>query len=221
MAKASGILVAIKGGSSFDPRPFLAVDRKSIFEYHRDQIIFSQEDPADAAFYIEKGVLKITIHSRQGKKAVVALLGTGDFLGEECLAGHTWRTATAAMITDGSIVRIEKTKLLHLLHTEPRFAELFVSHLAAQKFRVAEDLADQFLNSSEKRLARRLMLLTDSSHDGRPKTTFRINQDTIAAMVGTTQARISFFMNKFRRAGFINDNGHLTADSSLSTFVHE
>ena len=192
MAKASGILVAIKGGSSFDPRPFLAVARKSIFEYRR-----------------------------QGKKAVVALLGAGDFLGEECLGGTTRRTATAAMITGGSIVRIEKAIMLHLLHTEPRFAELFVSHLVGRKLRIAEDLADQLLNPSEKRLARRLLLLADSSDDNGPKTNFRINQETLAAMVGTTQARVSFFMNKFRRAGFIKYNGDLTVDASLSAFVHE
>ena len=172
-------------------------------------------------FYIESGVLKITIHSRQGKKAVVALLGSGDFLGEECLANQTQRKATAAMMTDGSIVRIEKAAMLQLLHSEPRFAELFVSYLAARKFRIEEDLADQLLSSSEKRLARRLILLADPREVGALRTTLRINQDTLAAMVGTTQPRVSFFMNKFRRMGYMNYNGDLTVDRSLSAFVQE
>lgn len=178
-----------------------AGNRSSGLQSRKNQIIFSQDDSADAVFYIEKSLLKITIHSRQGRKAVAALLGAGDFLGEECLTERTRRIGTAAMMTSGSIIRIEKATLLHLLHSEPRFAELFVSYLADRNFRLEHDLADQLLNSS---------------------AIFRINQDTLAAMVGTTQSHISFFMNKFRLAGFIHyDGDDLTVDSSLSAFVHE
>jgi CRP-like cAMP-binding protein len=223
LTTGSGLLVTIKGGSSFDPRPFLAEahDQTSVLHHRKDQIIFSQDDPAEAVFYVEQGVLKVTVHSRQGKKAVVALVGPGDFVGEECLAGRTQHMGTAAMITAGSVVRIEKATMLHLLRTQPRFSELFISDLMGEKFRVVEDLADQLLNTSEKRLARRLLLLAHSGDDSIPKITFRINQDTIAAMIGTTQARVSFFMNKFRRSGFIKYNGNLTVDRSLSAFVQE
>jgi CRP/FNR family cyclic AMP-dependent transcriptional regulator len=223
LPKGPGVLAAVKHDLTFDPRPFLdkGWDQRTVLQCSKDQLIFSQDDPADAVFYIESGVLKITIHSRQGKKAVVALLGSGDFLGEECLANQTRRKATAAMMTDGSIVRIEKAAMLQLLHSEPRFAELFVSYLAARKFRIEEDLADQLLSSSEKRLARRLILLADPREVGALRTTLRINQDTLAAMVGTTQPRVSFFMNKFRRMGYINYNGDLTVDRSLSAFVQE
>jgi CRP-like cAMP-binding protein len=224
LPKGSGVLVALKDELSFDPKPFLSkgYDQRSAFRYRKDQIIFSEDDPADSVFYIERGVVKITIHSRRGRKAVVAILGTGDFLGDECLAGRTRRIATAAMMADGSILRIEKAAVLQLLHREARFAELFASYLADRKFRVEEDLADQLLNSSEKRLARRLLLLANPGGVRGSKTTFRITQDILAAMIGTTQSRVSFFMNKLRRAGFIQyEGGDLTVDSSLSAFVHE
>lgn len=217
------MLAGLKSGSFFDPRPFLAkaVGGRMISKYREDQIVFSQEDPADAIFYIQKGALKVTVHSSLGKRAVVAILGTGDFFGEECLAGRPRRFATAAMMTSGSIVRIEKATMVYLLHNEPKFAELFVSYLAARKIRVEEDLVDQLLNSSEKRLARRLLLLAYSGEDGPPKTAIRLNQETLAAMVGTTQSRVSFFMNKFRRLGFIDYKGDLMIHSSLSTILCE
>jgi CRP/FNR family cyclic AMP-dependent transcriptional regulator len=222
VTKSPIMFAAIKGESSFDPEPFFvrAGDRRSISRYRKDQIVFSQGDPADAVFYIQGGMVRVTIHSEQGKKAVVAFLGTGDFFGEECLARQLRRVATVAAMTNCSISRLGTVAAIRLFHDEPKFSELFIAYLSARKLQTDADLVDQLLNSSEKRLARRLLLLADSGKKGPPKPAMvRINQDTLAAMIGTTQARVSFFMNKFQRLGFIDYKSELKIRSSLLNAV--
>lgn len=212
------LAAATRRGSFFDPRPFFAdgSDRFSVSKFRKDQIVFSQGDSADAVFYIEKGMAKVTVHSKPGKMAVIAILQGGDFFGEESLAGHPRRMATIAAMTDCSILRLERAAVVRALRDRSKFSELFVSYLSTRKGQTEEDLADQLLNSSERRLARRLLILADSGRDNRPKAiTTRINQDTLAAMIGTTQARVSFFMTKFRRLGLIEYNGFLTIHGSL------
>ncbi len=225
MAKTDIVAPAIRRGSSFDPRPFFADagHPSSSSNYRRDQIVFSQGDPADAIFYIEEGIVRVSTHSRQGKKAVTALLGAGDFFGEEGLAGRPRRIATVNAMTDCAILRLELPAMLHALHQEPKLSELFVKYLASRRIEVEEDLVDQLLNSTEKRLARRFLLLGEPDSDGGSKpVTARINQDTLAAMVGTTQARVSFFMSKFRRRGLIDYDDELRVHGSLlSAFLQE
>src|SRR6185295_11369415 len=176
----------------------------------KDHVLFSQGDAADAVFYMRKGKVKITVASPQGKEAVVAILGAGEFLGEGCLIGQKQRLATAVAMTDCTVMRLEKTTMVHSLHAEPEFAEVFTAHLLTRNSRVEEDLVDQLFNSSEKRLARTLLLLANFCKEGRPEPLVtKISQETLAEMVGTTRSRVSFFMNKFRKAGFIDYNGHL------------
>jgi CRP/FNR family transcriptional regulator, cyclic AMP receptor protein len=211
-----------KGKRAFDLKTFLAkVDGgKTIKNYKRDAFVFSQGDAADSIFYIEKGKVKISVISERGKEAVVAILGVGDFCGEGCLAGQARRMASAMSITDCTIVRMEKTAMVRVLHDEPSFAGLFISHLLARNIRVEEDLVDQLFNSSEKRLARMLLLLANFGKEGKPEPIItKITQEMLAEMVGTTRSRISFFMNKFRKLGFISYNGHLEVHSSLLNVI--
>jgi CRP/FNR family cyclic AMP-dependent transcriptional regulator len=206
----------------FDPKVFLSKVNggRAISEYRKDKIIFRQGDPSDAVFYVQSGKIKTTVVSEEGKEAVVALLGTGDFFGEGCLTGQPQRLATVSALTECVIVRISKTDITRVIHEEPAFAELFISHLLARNSRVEEDLVDQLFNSSEKRLARTLLLLANFGKEGRPEPIIaKISQETLAEMVGTTRSRVSFFMNKFRKLGLIDYNGNIEVHSSLLNVV--
>jgi CRP-like cAMP-binding protein len=206
----------------FDPKAFLArfgVGR-SIGKYGAAQIVFSQGDPADSVFYIQSGRVKITVVSEQGKEAVVAMLGKNQFFGEGSLAGQSRRIATAEAISASVISRLEKAAILKVLNEEPAFSELFIAHLLVRSVRVEADLVDQLFNSSEKRLARMLLLLANFGKEGKPEPMIaKISQETLAQMIGTTRARVSFFMNKFRKLGFISYNGGIEVHSSLLNFV--
>jgi CRP/FNR family cyclic AMP-dependent transcriptional regulator len=206
----------------FDAKVFLATANggRSISKYRTGKAIFSQGDAADAVFYIQKGQVKITVVSEQGKEAVVAVLGPDEFCGEGCLTGQPRRLATATAMTECEIMRLEKEAIVRVLHEEPAFSEMFVSHLLARTIRVEADLVDQLFNSSEKRLARALLLLANFGKEGRPEPIVaKISQETLAELIGTTRARVSFFMNKFRKLGLINYNGHLEIHSSLLNVV--
>jgi CRP/FNR family cyclic AMP-dependent transcriptional regulator len=211
-----------KAKPPFDPKVFLSKVNggRAISEYRKDKIIFRQGDPSDAVFYIQSGKIKTTVVSEQGREAVVALLGAGDFFGEGCLTGQPQRLATVSALTECVIVRISKTDITRLIHEEPAFAELFISHLLARNSRVEEDLVDQLFNSSEKRLARTLLLLANFGKEGRPEPIIaKVSQETLAEMVGTTRSRVSFFMNKFRKLGLIDYNGNIEVHSSLLNVV--
>jgi len=214
-----------KAKPPFDPQMFLSKVNggRSVADYRKDKIVYRQGDPADSVFYIQSGKIKKTVISEQGKEAVVALLGPGDFFGEGCLTGQSLRLATVAAMTNSVIVRISKTDITRVIHEEPAFAELFIAHLLARNSRVEEDLVDQLFNSSEKRLARILLLLANFGKESRPEPVIaKISQETLAEMIGTTRSRVSFFMNKFRELGLINYNGHIEVHSSLLNVVlHE
>jgi CRP/FNR family transcriptional regulator, cyclic AMP receptor protein len=193
--------------ASFDPKIFLAKvgEGKTISKYQKDQIIFSQGQVADAVFYIQQGKVKLAVVSKQGKEAVVAILGPGHFFGEGCLNGHPLRIATTTAIDECVITRLEKTTMIATIHRESEFSELFMSYLLSRNSRIEEDLIDQLFNSSEKRLARLLLLLANFGKEGKPAPIVgRFSQETVAEMIGTTRSRVSFFMNKFRKLGFID-----------------
>jgi len=217
--------MAIKRRASFDPKSFLAKvgDGRSIDRFGKDQIVFSQGDPADAVFYIQKGKAKVTVVSEQGKEAVVAIFGTNEFFGEGCLAGQAQRIATVTTMTESSIMRLEKSAVVDVIHREPAFSEMFIAHLLGRTIRVEADLVDQLFNSSEKRLARLLLLLANFGKEGKPEPIIaKISQETLAEMIGTTRSRVSFFMIKFRKLGFIDYNGGIHVHSSLLNVVlHE
>jgi CRP/FNR family transcriptional regulator, cyclic AMP receptor protein len=207
---------------AFNSADFLAKagGGRTITKYRAQQSVFSQGDAADSVFYVQKGKVKLTVVSAQGKEAVVALLGADEFCGEGCLAGQTRRIATATAMTECEIMRLDKAALLRVLREEPSFSEMFVSHLLARSIRVEADLVDQLFNSSEKRLARALLLLANFGKEGRPEPIIaKISQETLAEMIGTTRSRVSFFMNKFRRLGFITYNGQMEVHSSLLSVV--
>ncbi|GEP54331.1 Crp/Fnr family transcriptional regulator [Reyranella soli] len=185
-------------------------------DLRRDEVVFRQSVAADAVFYIQKGKIKIVVTSKQGKEAVVGILGVGEFFGEGCLIGQPLRLATAKAMIESQVVRVGKAEMLRVLHAEPTFAELFMTHLLTRNSRIEEDLVDQLFNSSEKRLARTLLLLANFGKEGGPQPiTTRISQETLAEIIGTTRPRVSHFMNKFRKLGFIAYNGHLEVHSSL------
>ena len=189
-------------------------------DYTKNQAIFLQSDPADAIFYIQKGRVKLTVVSDQGKEAIIAILGPGDFFGEGCLAGQLLRMSTATAMSECSIVRLEKAETLRVLHDKSAFSELFVAYLLSRNIRIEEDLVDQLFNSSEKRLARVLLLLAKFGKEGKPEPVIaRISQETLAEMIGTTRSRVSFFMNKFRNLGFIEYKDGLEVHSSLLNVV--
>jgi len=207
---------------AFNPQTFLSKvgSGKTNLTPHKKQVLYSQGDAADAVFYIQGGRVKLTVVSQQGREAVVAILERGSFLGESCLAGQTVRTATATALEDSSIVRIDKGAMIRVLHDEPTFAELFMSYLLAQTIRIQEDLVDQLFNSSEKRLARILLLMAHFGKEGKPEPVIaKVSQEMLAEMIGTTRSRVSFFMNKFRKLGFIEYNGGLHVHSSLLSIV--
>ncbi len=208
--------------AGFDPREFLAHvgGGRSITKYRKSQKVFLQGEPADSVFYIQKGRVKVTVLSEQGREAVVAMLGKDEFCGEGCLAGQKRRMATASTMTECEIMRIEKASIVRALHDQPAFSEMFVGYLLARTIRVEEDLVDQLFNSSEKRLARALLLLANFGKEGKPEAIIaKVSQETLAEMIGTTRSRVSFFMNKFRKLGFIDYNGKLEVHSSLLSVV--
>ena len=207
---------------SFDPKDFLtrvAVGR-SISKYRKMEPVFAQGSVANSVFYVQKGKVKVTVSSDLGKEAVVAILGKGEFFGEGCLAGQNRRLATAIAMTECEIMRIEKATMVRALDQEPTLSATFISYLLARTIRVEEDLVDQLFNSSEKRLARALLLLASFGKEGEPETTLAmVSQETLAEMIGTTRSRVSFFMNKFRKLGYIDYNGKLEIHKSLLNFV--
>jgi CRP/FNR family cyclic AMP-dependent transcriptional regulator len=206
----------------FDPKSFLAKvgTGRTITEYRKNQQIFAQGDPADSLFYVQKGKVKRTVVSRHGKEAILAVIGPGDFFGEGCLAGQQRRKSTAVALSDCSIARVEKTAAIKVIRDQPRFSELLVSHLLSRNIRIEEDLVDLLFNSSEKRLARILLLLANFGKNGKPEQVIpKISQETLAEMVGTTRARVSFFMNKFRKLGFVTYDGGLEVHSSLLNVI--
>jgi CRP/FNR family transcriptional regulator, cyclic AMP receptor protein len=207
---------------AFNPQTFLSKvgSGKTNLTPHKKQVLYSQGDAADAVFYIQGGRVKLTVVSQQGREAVVAILERGSFLGESCLAGQTVRTATATALEDSSIVRIDKGAMIRVLHEEPTFAELFMSYLLAHSIRIQADLVDQLFNSSEKRLARILLLMAHFGKEGKPEPVIaKVSQEMLAEMIGTTRSRVSFFMNKFRKLGFIDYNGGMHVHSSLLNIV--
>jgi CRP/FNR family cyclic AMP-dependent transcriptional regulator len=222
MAKRNRAPKSPRGVRGFDPVEFLETAAKGriISSHLRKEIIFAQGDAADAVIYIKKGKVKVTVVSKQGKEAVVAILGTDQFLGEGCLIGQPKRLATATAMTDCVTMRVEKAEILQVLRDEPAFSKMFISHILARNARVEEDLVDQLFNSTEKRLARVLLLLANFGKEGRPEPIVaKISQETLAEMIGTTRSRVSYFMNKFRQMGFIDYNGHLEIHSSLLSVV--
>jgi CRP/FNR family cyclic AMP-dependent transcriptional regulator len=206
----------------FDPHEFLSKvgGGRNIASYRKNQKVFSQGEAADCVFYVLKGEIKVSVLSEQGREAVVALLGKNEFCGEGCLAGQKRRMATAIAINECEIMRIEKEAIMRLLRSEPTFAEMFVAHLLLRTIRVEEDLVDQLFNSSEKRLARALLLLANFGKEGKPEPIItKVSQELLAEMIGTTRSRVSFFMNKFRKLGFISYNGKIEVHSSLLSVV--
>lgn len=207
---------------TFDPQQFLAKVGvgKTISTYRMDQVIFSQGEAADTVFYIQKGRTKVVVLSDHGKEAVVGILESGQFFGEGCLNGHELRIATTTAIEECLITAITKSAMIAVLHGEPRFSELFVAYLLTRNSRVEADLIDQLFNSSEKRLARLLLLLANFGKEGNPTLISpNISQKTLAEMIGTTRSRVSFFMNKFRKLGFISYNGKIEVHRSLLNAV--
>jgi len=221
--------LATSGQKTFDPKSFLAKvgEGRNIATHRKAQTIFSQGDAADAVFYIQKGKAKVIVVSEQGKEAVVAILDAGDFFGEACLAGQVQRIATVVTMSESVIVRLDKSAILRLIHEEPAFSEMFIAHLLSRTIRVEADLVDQLFNSSEKRLARLLLLLANFGKESKPEPIIaKISQTTLAEMVGTTRSRVSFFMNKFRKLGLINYNGDIEGgievhSSLLSLVLHD
>jgi CRP/FNR family transcriptional regulator, cyclic AMP receptor protein len=217
--------MAKKSKSKFDPRAFLAKadGGVTVSNYSKGQVVFTQGEPADSIFYIQEGRVKIAVVSEQGKEAVVAFLKAGDFIGEGCLTGRPLRVSTARALTDSTVTRLDKSTMARMLRDEPNFSELFMAHLLSRTLRVEEDLVDQLFNSSEKRLARALLLLANFGKDGKHETVItKVSQETLADMVGTTRSRVSLFMNKFRQLGYINYNGDLEVHSSLlDAVLHE
>ena len=188
--------------------------------YERKQVVFSQGEPADVVYYIQKGRVKLTVVSKQGKEAVVALVGADMFFGEGCLAGQQFRMSTATATEETNVLCFRKTAMMRLLHTDHKFSELFTTYLLSRNVRFEEDLVDQLFNSSEKRLARILLLLAHFGKEGKQEPVVpKISQEILAGMIGTTRSRVSHFMNKFRKLGFIEYNGHICVHKSLLNVV--
>src|SRR6478609_2475504 len=219
-------MTAAKKISKFDPKTFLSTINggRKIEAFSRKQTIFAQGDSSDAVFYIKEGKVKLTVVSQIGKEATIGILNEGDFFGEGCLTGQPLRLCSATAMTDCSVMKISKKSMTEVLHDEPAFSELFVAYLLTRNIRYEEDLVDQLFNSSEKRLARILLLLAHFGKEGRAETVIpRINQESLAQMVGTTRSRVSHFMNKFRKLGFVEydggSEGALQVHSSLLNVV--
>ena len=213
---------AVRKNREFDPNTFLAMigDARQMLAVPKKQTIFTQGDEADAVFYVQKGKVKLTVVSKTGKEATIGILSEGNFFGEGSLAGQALRMGSAAAMTDCQLLRIEKKAMMAALHREHAFSDMFVAYLLARNIRYEEDLVDQLFNSSEKRLARVLLMLAHFGKEGVPETVVPgISQETLAEMVGTTRSRVSFFMNRFRKLGFIHYNGGLQVHSSLLNVV--
>lgn len=214
-----------KNALVFNAASFLAEPGKgrSITKYRKGQVIFSQGDVADAVFYVLKGKLKVTVVSDRGKEAISAILGPDEFLGEACMAGQTHRLTTVSAMGDAVVVKIAKPVMATLIRDQHAFAQTFMTHILNRTIRVEADLLDQLFNSSERRLARLLLLLANYGNEGKPEPIIaKISQETLAEMIGTTRARVSFFMNRFRKLGFISYNGHIEVHKSLLNLVlHE
>src|SRR5882672_5015122 len=223
--EAGDAAVAKPAKDSFDTLGFLAKvgTGKTILKFRKNEHVFAQGDVADTVFYIQRGKVKLTVASDQGKEAVVAILEPGQFFGEGCMNGHPLRIATTTAIEDCVITSITKAAMVAAIHDEPRFSELFMAYLLTRNSRIEEDLIDQLFNSSEKRLARMLLLLANFGKEGSPQPINpHISQETLAEMVGTTRSRVSHFMNKFRKLGLISYNGHIEVNNSLlSAVLHE
>ena len=207
-----------KSLSKFSARTFLAKAGvgRAVRRHAANDVIFAQTDPADALFYIQKGKVRLTVVSNRGKQAVIAILGTGDFFGEGCLAGQLVRMASAAAMGECSVVRMEKAAAFAVIQSEPAFSALFLQYVLSRNIRIEEDLVDQLFNSSEKRLARVLLLLANFGKEGNPEPVVpKISQETLAEIIGTTRSRVSFFMNRFRKLGFIDYKNGLEVHSSL------
>jgi CRP-like cAMP-binding protein len=214
--------LAIPRPPPFDPQAFLAIvgEGRSIDTYRKNRPIFSQGEPADDVFYIQTGKVKITVISQQGKEAVVAMLGKADFFGEGCMAGQVARISTAVTMAESVIVRLEKAAVIRVIHEQSAFSEMFIAYLLGRTVRIEADLVDQLFNSSEKRLARLLLQLANFGKEGKPEPIItKISQETLAEMIGTTRSRVSFFMNKFRKLGFIDYNGHIEVHVALLNAV--
>jgi len=212
-----------KSVRKFDPKRFLATigEGRKILAFAKGQTIFAQGGPTDAVFYVQKGKIKLTVVSQTGKEATLGVLGEGSFFGEGGLAGQALRMGSASAMTDCTILRIDKKSMIAALHRQQAFSDLFVSHLLARNIRYEEDLVDQLFNSSEKRLARILLLLARFGKEDKPELVIpKISQESLAEMVGTTRSRVSFFMNRFRKLGFVEyDGGGMQVHSSLLNVV--
>ena len=210
---------------AFDAQAFLdsAGVARRVVEYRRSRKIYSQGDPATSVMFLQKGRVKLSVVNETGKEAVVAILGPGDFLGEGCLAGQSICVATAITIAPTTVLVIEKVEMIRTLHEEHEFSDRFIAYMLARNIRVEEDLIDQLFNSSEKRLARALLLLARYGAQGHPQKVLpKVSQEMLAEMIGTTRSRVNFFMNKFRKLGFIQYNGEIHInDSLLSVVLHE
>jgi CRP-like cAMP-binding protein len=220
--EAKGAVMQNNAVLAFDPKAFLTriEQGKTTREYRNKQVVFSQGDPANAVFFVRSGKVKLTVVSTRGREAVVGMLERGSFFGEGCLAGQPLRMSTASAIQASNVVRVDKSTMVRVLHQEPEFAELFTAYLLSRNVRIEEDLVDQLFNSSEKRLARILLLLAHFGKEPRPETVIpQISQETLAAMIGTTRSRVSHFMNRFRKMGFIHYNGGLQVHPGLLTVV--
>ncbi len=214
------------GDAAFDPKGFLVRSGlgKKVLSLKRDQVAYSQGDPADTIFYVQKGRLRVTVTSAAGKEATITLVGAGEFLGENCMVSpHPIRLATATAMTDCALLRISKAEMIRALHQDPAFSNVFVSFLLVRNARIQADLVDQLFNSSEKRLARILLLLAQFGKESKPETVVpKISQEILAEMIGTTRSRVSFFMNRFRKLGFIEYNGEIRVHNSLlNIFLQE
>jgi CRP/FNR family cyclic AMP-dependent transcriptional regulator len=212
-----------KGTNGFDPTAFLANAGlgRTIVDLKKNQIVFSQGDDADAVFYLQRGKIKLSVVSGAGKEATVALLSAGEFLGEGCIASaQHLRMSSAVALTDGSLLKIDRKEMISALHKENKMSDIFISYLLTRNLRVQADLVDQLFNSSEKRLARTLLLLAQFGKEGEPEKVIpKISQETLAGIVGTTRARVNFFMNRFRKMGFIEYNGEMQIHRSLLSVV--
>ncbi len=223
ITRAVNIKIPLKKKRNFDPAVFLAKAGlgRTIITLQKKQIVFSQGEPADAVFYIQSGQVKLSVISSSGKEATIALLQAGSFFGEESIANsQPLRMVTAVAMTEGAVLKIDRQEMSRALHEEHALSDIFVAYLLARNLRVQEDLVDQLFNSSEKRLARILLLLAHFGKEGTPETVVpKISQEVLAEMVGTTRARVNFFMNRFRKLGFIEYNGELRVHSSLLNIV--
>ncbi|MGA2648311.1 MAG: Crp/Fnr family transcriptional regulator [Candidatus Sulfotelmatobacter sp.] len=215
-------VAAAKKQRRFDPQTFLSTVNggRIIAAFPKKKTIFNQGGPSDAVFYIQTGKVKLTVLSKTGKEATIGILNEGDFFGEGCLSGQALRMCSATAMTDCTVMCIDKESMLDVIHREHAFSDMFVAYLLTRNIRYEEDLADQLFNSSEKRLARVLLLLARFGKEGKPEVVIpKISQETLAEMVGTTRGRVNFFMNKFRKLGFIRYNGELEVHSSLLNVV--